>query len=193
MRLLRRLLVAAVLVTALAVAWVGVRGYLAVGHLEDAAARVPHLQEQLLAGDVSAAQETARSFTDDTARARDLTSDPVWRVVAAFPWGGQNLRAVATGASVAGDLAEDGLPPALAAATAVAELQQGLGSGDLEDSAGAAGSLTQALAAVAGARDAARADLGSVDRRYLVQPVRDALAELEASIELTGQVGALQQ
>ena len=186
--MLRRLLGVVVLMLVLAVAWVGVRWYVAVGHLDDAAARVPDLQEQLFAGDVPAAQGTSRSIARDTSRARDLTADPVWRLAGAFPWGGQNLRAVAAGAEVADDLAVDGLSPALDAATAVAELQQGFGDGDLSGSADAAGSLSRSLAVVEQARGVARADLAAVDRRYLLAPVRDALTELEASIELTGQV-----
>lgn len=187
---LRRLVGVVVLLVVLAAGWVAVRGYLAVGHLEDAAAGVPDFQEQLRAGDVEAARDTSRAMAAETSRARDLTSDPVWRALGAFPWGGQNLRAVAAGADVADDLAVDALPPALTAAGAVGELQQGLGDGDLGGSSGAADSLARSLGAVEQARDAARTDLDEVDRRYLVAPVRDALAELEASVELTGQVGS---
>lgn len=182
--MLRRALAVVVLLVVLAAGWVGVRGALAVRHLDAAAAAVPDLQQQLADLDVAAAEGTARGIRRETSDARDLTSDPVWRLAGAFPFGGQNLRAVGTGAAVADDLATDGMPAAVDAVTAVTALRGGLGDGDIEGSADGAADLSSALTDLQRARDGARADLDALDRRYLVQPVDDALAELEASLTL---------
>lgn len=114
----------------------------------------------------------------------------MWRFVARFPWGGQNLRATATGAEVGDDLARDGLSSAVVAATAVADLQESLRSSDLDGAARGAETLSQALTGLQQVRDDASAELDTVDRRYLAPPVVDALDELEASLRLTAEIGA---
>jgi len=187
---LRRLLAVVVVVAVLAVAWVGVRGYLAVRHLDDAAATWSQAQDELVALDVTAATESVQLIQDDTSAARDLTSDPVWNLVGRFPWGGQNLRATATGAAVGDDLARDALPAALVAATAVGGIEAGLRSGDLNASAEGATTLSEALVSLQSARDDARADLAAVDRRYLAPQVRTVLDDVEASLDRTDQIGA---
>ena len=189
-RVVRRALAVLALVVVLVLGWVGVRGYLAVQHLDEAAAEVADVQEQLVALEVTGAGEGIAAIRDDTSAARDLTSDPVWRFVARFPWGGQNLAVVGAGAAVGDDLARDALPSAVIAATAAAGLQDGLAASDLDASAEQATTLSDALVGLQQARDRARADLDALDRRYLAGPVRDTLAELEASLDLTEQIGA---
>lgn len=188
--MLRRLLAVVVLVAVLVVAWVGIRGYLAVRHLEEAAAGVSRVRDQLTALDVTDATESVQQVQDDTSAARDLISDPVWDLVARFPWGGQNLRATGTGAAVADDLARDALPAAVVAATAVGGLEASLGSGDLDASVEGATTLSEALVTLQQARDHARSDLDAIDRRYLVPAVRTTLEDVEATLDRTDQIGA---
>ena len=56
----------------------------------------------------------------DTAAARSLTDDPVWRAVAGVPYAGRSVRTVAGVARAADDVARSVLPPALAAARSLA-------------------------------------------------------------------------
>lgn len=186
---LRRLLAVVVLVAVFALAWVGIRGYLAVRHLEDAAVAISRAEDELVALDISAATGSVQEIQDDTSAARGLTSDPVWRLVGRFPWGGQNLRAIGAAAALGDDLARDALPAAVVAATAGGH-EASLGSGDLDGSAEGATTLAEALVTLQGARDDARSDLDAVDRRYLVQPVRTALEDVEATLDRTDQIGA---
>ncbi|MET1017369.1 MAG: hypothetical protein ABWX76_11160, partial [Leifsonia flava] len=83
-----------------AVAWVGIRGWMAKTELESAQAKISTLKTQALAFDVEKAQKTVTEITDSTAAAASLTSDPVWRAMEAIPLAGPNLHAVRQLASV---------------------------------------------------------------------------------------------
>lgn len=157
---MRRLVLALLLIVVLAVGWVGVRGYLAKGHLDDAAGRLPTFEQRMGDLEVEAARTTLGQVQDDTSAARDLTSDPVWRLLGAFPRGGQNLEAVGTGTATIDDVVTGGLADA------------GSGVERLDTS------LTQA-----------REDLAAIDRRYLIDQVDAAVTELESSLDVAAQVG----
>jgi nitrate reductase NapE component len=69
-RIVLWVVLALVLLLILAVAWVGIRGALAKGHLERAVADVDTLRSQLTSGDTGGAQKTARHLEDEAASAR---------------------------------------------------------------------------------------------------------------------------
>ena len=54
--------------------------------------------------EVEAARTTLGQVQDDTSAARDLTIHPVWRLLGAFPRGGQNLEAVGTATATIDDV-----------------------------------------------------------------------------------------
>lgn len=74
--------------------WVGVRGWLAKGELEAAAASAEQLQKDVVSGDTAAADVAADRLVDHTSAAASLTSDPVWAVAEIVPVVGPNLHAV---------------------------------------------------------------------------------------------------
>ena len=131
---MRRLLLALVLLVVAAVAWVGVRGYLARGHLEDAAGRLPTFEQQMGDLEIEAARTTLGQVRSDTSAARDLTSDPVWRLLGVFPWGGQNLEAVGTATAAVDDVVTDGLTGLVDAGEGFVAFRDGLGEGELDGS-----------------------------------------------------------
>ncbi|QSB24183.1 hypothetical protein [Curtobacterium sp. 24E2] len=77
-RIVLWIVLALVLLLILAVAWVGVRGALAKGHLERAVGDVDTLRSQLTGGDTAAAQKTAKHLEREAGAARSLTGDPIW-------------------------------------------------------------------------------------------------------------------
>ncbi|KQX05670.1 hypothetical protein ASC59_16495 [Leifsonia sp. Root1293] len=83
-----------------AVAWVGIRGWMAKSELESAQAKISTLKTQALAFDVEKAERTVNEISDSTAAAASLTSDPVWRAMEVVPLAGPNLHAVRQLASV---------------------------------------------------------------------------------------------
>ncbi|MEL4319184.1 DUF4012 domain-containing protein [Leifsonia sp. YIM 134122] len=89
------LIVGVVLVAVVgAVVWVGVRGWLAKGELEAAAATAEKLQADIVAGDTAAAGDGADKLVGHTHQAAALTGDPVWALAEIVPVVGPNLSAV---------------------------------------------------------------------------------------------------
>ena len=184
---MRRLILAIVLIAVAAVAWVGVRGYLARGHLEDAAAQLPTFEQQMGDLQIEEARATLSQVQSDTNAARDLTSDPVWNVLGAFPWGGQNLEAVGTATAAVDDVVTEGLAGLVDAGAGFVAFRDAVGEGELDSSG-----LTEAAAGVDqldASLTEARAELEAIDRRYLVSQVESALDELESSLNVAEQAG----
>lgn len=86
-----------------AVAWVGIRGWIAKGELESAEQLIGQVDQLVADFDLEAVGDTYDRVADHTATARSLTSDPVWRVFEAFPGAGPNMRAVREIAEVTDD------------------------------------------------------------------------------------------
>ncbi|WP_144762325.1 DUF4012 domain-containing protein [Curtobacterium sp. 9128] len=105
------MVLALVLLVILAVAWVGVRGVLAKGHLERAVADVSTLRSQLTSGDTAGVQQSAARLEDEASAARSLTSDPVWGVAQYTPLVGANFRAMREVSAVVDDVARGAIKP----------------------------------------------------------------------------------
>ncbi len=87
------LIIALVLIAVFAVAWIGVRGIQAKQQLEAAMPLVARLKAEILAQDGTSARATYDQLASHTAKARDLTGDPIWRAAENAPWVGANLSA----------------------------------------------------------------------------------------------------
>jgi hypothetical protein len=98
-----------------AAAWVGVRGWLAKGHLERAASLVPQLEQQALRGTPDSRH--LRALQRETGAARDLTGDPVWSAAQHVPWLGDDAAAVRAAARTVDTVATGVVPPLLTIAT----------------------------------------------------------------------------
>jgi hypothetical protein len=106
------------LLLALALAgWLGVRGWLAKGHLENAAALVPKLEQQAVSGKVQPAD--LQRLQQETEAARRLTGDPVWSAATHLPWVGDDLGAVRAAALTVDTVADRAVPSLLQAAAAL--------------------------------------------------------------------------
>jgi hypothetical protein len=94
-----------------AVAWIGVRAFLAKGELEAAVPLAQQVREQVLAGDAPAAGKTARELASHAREAAALTSDPIWRAAEIVPWIGPNLSAVRNLAGATDEVAVGAISP----------------------------------------------------------------------------------
>lgn len=84
--------------------WVGVRAALAYVHLGDARAVASAAMSDL--DDPTAAMAALSSAGVDTAAARELTADPIWRLADTLPWVGPQLSALSeTAAAIDGAVA----------------------------------------------------------------------------------------
>jgi hypothetical protein len=86
-----------------AVAWVGIRGWLAKGELEQAQALIGEMKQSAYDFDLPAVGATFDEVKAHSETARALTSDPVWRVFEVIPWVGKNLTVVRELSAVAAD------------------------------------------------------------------------------------------
>lgn len=107
----RRLLVLAVVVPGLAAGWLAVRGRAAQRELTSVRADLVSMQAALVGGDSEAATSDLQRVQSRTARARRLTSDPVWALAARLPLVGRTPRVIRGLTAVADDIAKDALPP----------------------------------------------------------------------------------
>ncbi|WP_336660480.1 DUF4012 domain-containing protein [Leucobacter sp. USHLN153] len=83
---------ALVAVVLIAGAWVGSRAWLAYGELQEARSGATKLQEKFAENPASIIGDI-EDLGEHTARAADLTSDPIWRAAEIIPWAGPNLEA----------------------------------------------------------------------------------------------------
>ncbi|RUQ09760.1 DUF4012 domain-containing protein [Curtobacterium sp. HSID17257] len=181
------IVLAVVLLLILAVAWVGVRGALAKGHLERAVADVDTLRSQLSGGDTSGAQGTAAKLEDEASAARSLTSDPIWATSEYVPFFGTNLRAVRQIAGIVDDVSSGAVAPV---SGVVGELGSDSfapkdGKVDLEPLKRAQAPVQQAATAVSKASK----DAGAIDVSGTLSPVTSAVNQLRNALHsVEGQV-----
>lgn len=98
------------LLSVFAVAWVGVRGTIAAVHLDQIRSKAPEIISSFT-GEPSQAIDGLRTLSNHTLTAHDLTSDPIWSVVAQTPWIGPQLQAVSTVTASADELLRLGVLP----------------------------------------------------------------------------------
>jgi hypothetical protein len=161
----------------LATAWIGIRGVLAYGHLQDAqraAADLPAILD-----DPAAAPAAIADISNDTSAARSLTSDPVWHLAETLPWVGPQLSAVSTTIRAVDDVVGTALPP-------LAEVASSFSVDALRPQGGVIDvALFQSLAPSArtGADGigAAAASVGAIDTGALLAPLR---APIDSAREL---------
>jgi hypothetical protein len=178
-----------VLLLVLAVAWVGVRGVLAKGHLEDAVADVSSLRSQLTGGDTAAAEATAQRIEDNAASARSLTGDPIWGAAQHTPFFGPNLRAVREVSVIVDDVARGAVKP-------VAGVVGGLGKDaftpkdgkvDLAPIERAQPAVAEATATLTSSEEAADA----IDTSGTLSPVTNAVDQLRNALSSVSQQAGL--
>jgi hypothetical protein len=169
-----------VLVVLGATAWIGLRGLAAQRHLEDARVSLASARDALVDRDVAAARAAIDDAGADTARARALTSDPVWRLAGAVPGYGSTVRTVRGLAQAADDLAGEVLPQALDGAERIdpTRLRTPDGAVDLAVVRAATPPVRSS------ADDAARVagDVEALPTQNVVRQVADARRELQEQV-----------
>ncbi|QWS32724.1 DUF4012 domain-containing protein [Curtobacterium aetherium] len=174
------IVLALVLLLIFAVAWVGVRGFLAKRHLEQSVSLVSTLRTQIADADTAAAQKTAEQLEDHASSARSLTGDPIWGAAQYTPFFGTNLRAVRDVAVVVDDVATGAVRPV---AGVVGDLNQDAftpkdGRIDLQplvDAQPAVARATRTLSKATGAADA-------IDTTATLSPVTTAVNQLRNAL-----------
>lgn len=162
--------------------WLGIRGGLAYGHLEEARPLVADVAASLKAGDAPAAPIAA--LQNSAGAARELTSDLIWRSVAWVPWLGEQTSAVSVLAEALDVISQDALPEVVTAAEAVDldALLPGDGSVDVSTLSDAGPGLKSAAAAFARASEL----VAAVDVRKLAAPLAGAFDEIRAPLNQAG-------
>ncbi|MDH6181882.1 hypothetical protein M2152_002064 [Microbacteriaceae bacterium SG_E_30_P1] len=170
----------AVLVLA-AVAWVGVRGWLARGELEAAVPLASRIQQQVVKGEADAAAQSLAQLQRHAASARSLTGDPVWRTVEIVPFAGANLRLVRELTESVDELAREGIAPLtqLAGTVDPASLRPVDGVIDVQPLVDAAPRVAEAAEAIT----AVQARVHSIRRDDTIPLLRDAADELQTSLD----------
>ncbi|MFJ4037376.1 DUF4012 domain-containing protein [Microbacterium sp. NPDC090007] len=173
--------IVAVALGAAAGLWVGVRLALAADHLTAARSTVAAAAEAVEDPEVAVSMLTPAG--GETAAARALTSDPIWRAAEMVPWIGPQLDAVSRTAAAADDAVREGLIPLLSVADEIsaAALRP---SGGVVDVARIAAAAPAAAAASTALRRSAE-EVEGIDHAPLLGRVSSGVAHT-AEILSTG-------
>ena len=165
--------------------WVAVRGLGATAALSSAARTTGEVRDLVSAGTSEGLATATKRIAADTANARVLTSDPIWRAVEVVPGLGANLTALREVSASADLLAQDAAPLLTEAASAANLSTMGLTRTRLEVTplAGVAPKLERA------ARVAARAERGIRDVRpdALLPPFQGPVGAMQDQIRTVAQ------
>ncbi|MDX6355816.1 MAG: hypothetical protein QOF98_2719 [Streptomyces sp.] len=113
----RRVIIATVVLVLLAAgAWIGGRGLAANRHLNRAEVALETAKKAIQTRHPATARDALDRAGHDTASARALTSDPVWRLAGAIPYLGRTPRAATVVAAATDDIVRRALPPLATAA-----------------------------------------------------------------------------
>ncbi|WP_144795961.1 DUF4012 domain-containing protein [Microbacterium paludicola] len=156
--------------------WIGIRGFLAYQHLNDARATAADAASAL--ADPATASDLIREVSADTSTAHELTSDVVWKAGELLPWIGPQLAAVSTVASALDDVASQSLTPlaSVAGSFSLDSIRPQNGAIDLTVFDALDGAASEGAAGLG----AAASVIDGIDQRPLVRPVREAVDEVGA-------------
>ncbi|WP_404475500.1 DUF4012 domain-containing protein [Microbacterium aerolatum] len=188
-RWVRWTITAAVTLLMVATGWVVIRGAGAVGELQGVKDSASELRTAIADGDIERAERVAPRLVTQSSRARELTSDVVWRVFEFVPLLGANFTAVREVAGVASTVA-DAVAPVVGIAGDVDLASLGFsGSGmDLSPFAG----LQAPLAAAGLSLSDAEVRAQQIDADAALPPLADAVREMRDVItQAATVVGAL--
>jgi hypothetical protein len=170
------LIVALVCVLLAAAAWIGVRALGAKSELEAAQAQVSQLKADAVAQKFSSLGTTMAKIESHAAKARDLTSDPIWRLAEFAPMVGNNLTVVRKLAASTDSVVVEVVAPLVSVASGLtpASFAPVNGAINLDP-------LVKAVPAVAKAKksiDLISAQLDAIDTRNTIRQVSSAKTKL---------------
>lgn len=166
-----------------AIAWIGVRGFLAQRALTDAIPSAQKVKAAIGAGDLPAAAKAADGLSRQTRDAAALTSDPIWLTAERVPWIGPNLTAVRTAAAASNDVATRVVRPLVAAGGGLDLRALSISDGriDLAPIAAAQPAVARASAAFT----TARASVAAIRTGALIGPVASGVDRLRTVFDQT--------
>jgi hypothetical protein len=183
----------AILIVIGALAWVGIRAYLAKGELEAAIPLATKVRTQIMNADGQGALESGQVLTVHADSAASLTGDPVWRLVEFVPVLGKNLRVMRELTQATDDVAQRAILP----------LTQMAGKLSLDSFKPVAGRIDvqpildaqQDVSLAANAITHAKTKVGDIDAEGVISPLSDARDKLgglldEASVSIDAIDGA---
>lgn len=182
--------IALFLMLAAAVAWVGVRAFLAKGEIESAIPLASKIQSQVVAGDGARAGLTFEELSARSSEAAALTSDPVWRAFEILPFVGPNLTAVRELAAVVDAVSQNAVGPLseVAGAIELGDFKPVDGSIDVQPLVDAQPKIAAATLAL----DSAKQQVAAIDTSATFSAVQKARGRLDAAVgEAAVSVGAL--
>ena len=150
---------------------------MAKGELEEAIPLAATIRAQVVARDSSSAMASAKAMASHTARARELTSDPVWRATESVPFIGPNLVAVRELAGIADDVTSGAVQPlaSLASALGPMTLKPRDGAVNLEPLIKAGATVELASNEISAASDSVNA----IDTTSTVGQIKSAVKQLD--------------
>ncbi len=157
-------------------AQVAERGFAAKDELEQAIPLAKQAQQQVLDGDQEGATATIEQLRAHSAKARELTDDPMWRSFEWVPTLGANLQAVRITSASVDELVDGVVEPATT--LSIDALKPVDGAVDLA-------ALTELSTTVDGVADTivhVASELDSLDRQALIGPVRDGVDQLDGAV-----------
>ena len=162
----------------LAIAWIGLRGFLAQQELNAAVPDVRAVRAAVADSDTARAASAATQLQKHAHAAVSLTSDPVWQLAEGIPWVGGNLSAVSTISRATDAVASDVIKPLVSIAGSVDPRTLHLTGGrlDLAPIVAAQPVMAKALTAF----DSARSDIGSIDRSGVISPIGSAVTKMRS-------------
>lgn len=182
MRLALRLAFLVVLVAIGLTAWVGIRGWLAKDHLENAADLASRLELQIEQGNTRSAEASVAQMRDETASAVRLTGDPIWRAYAHLPGYGPDLSAVHQVAVAGHTMATQALPSIAQVSGQVNQLRQGLGEDTPAQLRAAAKAVRTPLSTADAGVKLARGQIATVDPAQLHEPIRSGVERFDREL-----------
>lgn len=160
--------------------WLVVRGVLAQRRLNSARSAISELRDELGAGSTERVDARIAEIQRHSRRARELTSDPLWRVTSRLPYAGRTLRTGAGIARAVDVLAARALPDLHRASTELepARLRPGGNRVDLRRLSAAEPSLASALSLL----DAQLRYVDDLPRSLVLPRVFHARSELRGQL-----------
>ncbi|MDP9884469.1 hypothetical protein J2W21_001982 [Sinomonas atrocyanea] len=181
---------AAVLLLLACCAWLGVRAFLAQKEIGEAQRLAKVVQTQVVAGQGSEAQESARQFAAHVDAGRSYVGDPIWSLAGHVPFVGSNFSTVSRLADILGTVTHQAVLPLadVAGTISPATLKPSHGAVDLKPVSAARPAIVQADKAL---QDASTQLAALTPGAGTLPPVRDGLERFRAVVgEAAQQVSA---
>ncbi|KQV75313.1 hypothetical protein ASC61_10040 [Aeromicrobium sp. Root344] len=146
-----------------------------------AASQSELLQNQIVAGDDTAAKATLSSLQESTSRARSTTDGPLWDLGAHVPFFGRNIDAVQTVSRVMDDVSTQALPPVVALSKEINLNTYSPHDGKVD--LAAINKIAPSVNTVTDALTAAQKELSDIDAQSLLVPLRGPVSTIQFKVD----------